>query len=80
MEREHCASSDSDITFTTGNYGITTTSRIEWLFVSDPGEGLKKTGRDQWPLETKNIVRKRQSKGFNAFKEDMNRINGLHSL
>ena len=30
MRREHCKSEDSDIEFTTSNYGTKTSSKIEW--------------------------------------------------
>ena len=36
MLREHCHSEDSAVEFTTSNYGITTTSQIEYHFVFDP--------------------------------------------
>ena len=32
MRREHCASVDSKLYFTSSNYGVTTTSEAEWLF------------------------------------------------
>eukprot|EP00446_Apocalathium_sp_SHHI-4_P080471 CAMPEP_0177501068 /NCGR_PEP_ID=MMETSP0369-20130122/37012_1 /TAXON_ID=447022 ORGANISM="Scrippsiella hangoei-like, Strain SHHI-4" /NCGR_SAMPLE_ID=MMETSP0369 /ASSEMBLY_ACC=CAM_ASM_000364 /LENGTH=401 /DNA_ID=CAMNT_0018978519 /DNA_START=30 /DNA_END=1232 /DNA_ORIENTATION=- len=33
MHQEHCEATDSDKDFTTGNYGVTTTSRTEFAFV-----------------------------------------------
>jgi hypothetical protein len=40
MERDHTGEADADVKFVVGNYGTTTTSRIEWLFVTDPVFGL----------------------------------------
>ena len=53
MKREHCASADSKEFFTSGNYGVTTTSQIEWYFVFDPNDGLSKLHGvvDDWPEE-----------------------------
>jgi ADP-ribose pyrophosphatase len=48
MEREHTGEVDSHDDFTTGNYGVTTTPEVEWLFVVDP----KRDGMT-WPLEEK---------------------------
>lgn len=45
MEAEHSQRADSRLEFTTGNYEVTTTSAIEWLFVAKPDE------RAQWPVE-----------------------------
>ena len=36
MEREHCDAQDSELPFSTDNYLVRTTSRIEWYFVVDP--------------------------------------------
>ncbi|CAK0823877.1 unnamed protein product [Prorocentrum cordatum] len=33
IEREHCLHEDSHVPFTTSNYGVTTTSAVEWAFV-----------------------------------------------
>ena len=41
MEIEHLHSGDSDIPFKTGNYGIVTTPRQEYMLVVSGGEGLK---------------------------------------
>ena len=51
--REHCASKDSELTFEAGNYGITTTSSIEYHFVLRPSEDkvLHKLGISSWPCE-----------------------------
>ena len=36
MEQEHTASIDSEREFTTSNYGMCTTSAVEWVFVASP--------------------------------------------
>ena len=52
MENEHCNCDDSDLYFTAYNYGIRTTSKIEWNYVVDPTEnGLQKVGLTEWPAE-----------------------------
>ena len=53
MEREHCGSVDSQAPFTTTNYGVTTTSQIEYNFVVDPDDALRKLGLAAWPVEEK---------------------------
>jgi hypothetical protein len=54
MEREHCDSTDSQFAFSTSNYGMTTTSEIEWWFVADPERGLRRLRlTDGWPQEEK---------------------------
>ena len=53
MAREHCASVDSVAQFTTGNYGVTTTSEREYWFVVDPEGGLARLGLTSWPVEQK---------------------------
>jgi len=52
MEVEHCKAPDSDMLFVTSNYGIETTSRIEWWFVMDPLAGLTHLGLQNYPSET----------------------------
>ena len=50
---EHCGGPDARLDFTTGNYGITTTSFIEYLYVVDPTPvGLALAKIDQWPAES----------------------------
>ena len=52
MAHEHCYALDSHLPFLSGNYGINTTSEIEWWFVRAPGEaGLKECGLSKWPAE-----------------------------
>ena len=54
MNREHMEGEDAPLEFVTQNFGITTRSDIEWLFVNDPSEeSLAKLGIAQWPKETK---------------------------
>ena len=52
--QEHCACADSDEWFTATNYGIRTTSHLEWLYVSDPPKGLEVMARlsSRTPLQS----------------------------
>ena len=54
MAAEHLSGSESDKDFTTGNYGVCTTSKTEWLFVTDDDEAaaLAQLGRESWPAES----------------------------
>lgn len=54
MIKEHCDSADSQIEWETANYGILTTSQIEWQFAACPDDGPGQLGRTAWPEETKN--------------------------
>lgn len=72
--REHCSAADSDVEFTTANYGVTTTSRVEFFFVVDPENGLELTGRKSWPAESKpkgdegaTAMDGREAKALNTF-------------
>ena len=47
MEREHTAAADSLIEFTTPDYGVTTTPRLEWWFVVESERDLP------WPTEVR---------------------------
>ena len=52
MRAEHQKRADSAVEFTTGNYGVTTTSSLEWLFVVEPSESaLRRMGRQAWASE-----------------------------
>ena len=42
--------------FTTPNYKMTTTARIEWWFVEDPENGLKENRLDKWPFEDPSTI------------------------
>ena len=46
MQKEHTAELDAHCEFTTGNYGVCTTSALEWAFVVD-GEATR-----DWPVES----------------------------
>ena len=48
MEAEHTRGAEAIEPFSTGNYGITTTSKLEWRFVVAPD----KPPPEGWPLET----------------------------
>ena len=54
MREEHCDRADSNQEFVTGNYGVRTTSKTEFLFVYDPrGEG--ETRGLEWPRESRGL-------------------------
>lgn len=59
MEREHCHSSDSQAAFVTPNYGVSTTSEIEWHYVYNPTDkqmrvlSLNGKALTEWPGERK---------------------------
>ena len=53
---QHCHEIDSIEPFTTPNYKMTTTSRIEWWFVEDPIAGLKENRIDSWPAEDPSMI------------------------
>jgi len=48
MRREHTICADSQVKFTAPNYGITTTSRVEWFLVADPKSALQCLGLEDW--------------------------------
>ena len=54
MREEHHGADDSRVPFTTGNYGIRTTSAIEYTFVAEPqqGPGLMESSRSDLLEET----------------------------
>eukprot|EP00965_Chrysotila_dentata_P097908 3237093-Pleurochrysis_carterae.AAC.1 len=57
MEEEHTREHPLNTEFTTGNYGITTTPKTEWLFVvgtpEQVAEHLKSLDGGKWPAETR---------------------------
>jgi hypothetical protein len=55
MRKEHCESADSSCAFDTPNYAMTTTSKVEWVFVTDPEGGLLTLGRAAWPVEAERL-------------------------
>jgi hypothetical protein len=67
MRREHCASADSKLYYTSSNYEVRTTSLIEWFFVVEPQEGkakLSKHGQPitEWPTEQTLLAQAAQRK------------------
>ena len=52
MADEHLQGSESTQEFTTSNYGVTTTSEIEWRYVVEGKSGLNLLGRSSWPEES----------------------------
>ena len=81
MRREHCASDDSLMHFTSNNYGILTSSQIEYAFVVAPEEGLKRLGLSEWPTEEKLKhdpqlwERRRRPTNLSSFDEHLRRVN-----
>jgi hypothetical protein len=69
MMKEHCNSKDSKTEFTPSNYGITTTSEIEWEFVTNPEK------RTTWPVETKNNTHPRKATPLAEFLDKLSEIN-----
>ena len=54
MAAEHVSGPESDKIFETGNYGVVTTSKTEWLFVTEEDEAaaLSTLGLESWPAES----------------------------
>ena len=54
LRRDHCKADDSNWWFTAMNYGVNTTSLIEWWFVVNPKEGVSelKLQGEKYPEET----------------------------
>ena len=55
ITREHCSSADSQVPWTTDNYGVTTTSETEWWFVRAPQQGLQTLKIATYPGETRKL-------------------------
>ena len=52
IEAEHLHRDDSLVDFLAGNYGVQTTSTVEWFFVVEPTpQRLAKLGLPGWPVE-----------------------------
>ena len=51
MAAEHLNGVDVNDEFVTGNYGIATTSRIEWLFSTDDAATPESLDLRQWPAD-----------------------------
>ena len=80
MRAEYCSCADADDEFYAPNYGTTTTSRIEWHFVTNPtAAGLKACGIEEWPKETRNMgdagAKPRVTKPLEAFEEERQSLN-----
>ena len=52
MATEHTQGSEADELFTTGNYGLQTCAKIEWLFVADEDATPEQLGLPSWPAES----------------------------
>ena len=68
MEREHTQGGDWHKQFTTENYGVTTTSAIEFKFVAKPDSQV------EWPVEDKLVLH--VDRGVHA---DHQRWDGVHA-
>lgn len=75
MEKEHCRSVDSNETWTTDNYGISTTPKIEWFFVVSPEKGKLEMDIPAYPKETKNMHFLRSPQELSEFDEVRDDIN-----
>eukprot|EP00854_Cymbomonas_tetramitiformis_P010776 gene10776-12745_t len=69
MRREHVSCADSTEEFKTSNYGITTTSKVEWEFVVSP------VPHGTYPCETTPPQNPREAKPLEHFLEVMNAVN-----
>jgi len=77
MRREHCGSADSDSKFQNRNYGIGTTSRIEWWFVVDPSATqLAALELERWPSEDPALCsHPRSPRPLDSFQAEVKAIN-----
>ena len=66
MEGEHRRSADSTAQFVTSNYGVSTCSEIEWLYVVDPNGGMAHLGLEAWPGERHSIEEEHRRTHRNA--------------
>ena len=74
MAAEHTGRDDADVEFCVDNYNITTTSRIEWYFVADPGGGLTACDIESFPPERSPLppgAAPRQPLPLDAFRGDV---------
>ncbi|KAL1496498.1 hypothetical protein AB1Y20_016452 [Prymnesium parvum] len=51
MRAEHTARADADAPFSSDNYSVLTSSRVEWYFVAAPHEGLAACALEEYPKE-----------------------------
>ena len=62
---------DSRLRFTTGNYGISTTSEIEWWFVHSPSAAALATlALERWPTETREAPHGRSPRPLAEFEAE----------
>ena len=67
MEAEHCKRRDSRELFVTANYGISTTSELEYWYVVDPTRGetvLNGLGLERWPTEAHSASGAKRRRGI----------------
>ena len=77
MTKEHRAAADSSQEFVTPNYSMTTSSETEWLFVTDPQDGLAQLGKSAWPSEHARFADdvRRQPLPLSSFDETRREVN-----
>jgi hypothetical protein len=78
MQDEHIDSLDSRSEFTTNNYGITTTSEIEWHFVVDPETAMETLNLSKRPDESQaklNSSRFRKADPLSTFRLVVDTLN-----
>lgn len=74
MTHEHTRSADSQVIFKTSNYGVSTTSEIEWYFVNDPEDGLSTLGIKSWPAEMVEQCQMRKPMRLSSFEAKRSQI------
>ena len=79
MRAEHTHAPDSRTPFTASNYGVTTSSEQEWLFVVEAAEGLKSLGREAYAEEAVSKLpdrsRCRRPRALAEVLQEMGRVN-----
>ena len=73
MEREHCASADSDEAFESANYGVCTTPRLEYSFVIEP----QARDASAWPAEATHVEpnKRRAPRTLASFAPELAQVN-----
>ena len=74
MTHEHINMDDSTEYFEVGNYGTVTQTRIEWLFVTNPANGLEVLGMEEWPGTESERDLVRQALPFSHFQSKFDGI------
>ena len=81
MEREHTSGPEAAEEFVTSNYGITTTSTVEWSFVAAPDAAPEHHQLERWPEEARDRMpdrgRCRQRRGLDDLQDEVKAKNAL---